>query len=287
MINIKTYTFLCAIILIPVLVSCNRTEKMNDELYPAKMYEDFPYDLSKPDTVFKLSYELVEISGLSNYNDRSLLAVQDENGIVFQIDARTGIIEKKVNFNKNGDYEGIEYVDSLVYILNSNGNLYYFVYPGSGNSVQVDQMKTGLDKKKNVEGLTVSNDGSELYISSKDGSEKNIFTFLKEDLNSVRAISVKEIKNFVSQQNIQTVTKVKFKPSGIAIHPLNGDIYILTHTGKAILTLDNQFKIISFVQLNPYRFPQPEGICFTSDGTMFISNEGNFQNSTLLKFSMR
>jgi len=289
----RTYTLgLFATSLLLLFAGCDeKTEKINNELYPAKLYDEIQYDLSKPDTTFLMPRDLTEISGLTNFNDQYLLAVQDENGIVFQVNTQTGQVDRKVYFGKNGDFEGIEYVDPIVYIAKSNGDLYWFEYPLSKNKVKSDRIKTALKRQNDIEGLGFHSSDSSLVLMCKGGSAKSIYFFNPRtttlDSEPVLSISVDQIRDFVTKNNIQTVRKVKFKPSGIAVHPITGEIFILAHTGKALLILDKQLEISSFVQLNPFRFQQPEGICFTSDGTLYISNEGKIRNGNILKFSMR
>jgi uncharacterized protein YjiK len=41
---------------------------------------------------------------------------------------------------------------------------------------------------------------------------------------------------------------------------------------------------MAMIKLNPKIFRQPEGICFSPDGTMYIASEGDGMEGTLLKF---
>ncbi len=271
------------------LVSCeNRTREFNAKLYPSSLYQNFEYDLSNPDTIFNLPPELVEISGLSNFNNSSLLAVQDEKGWVYQISTSSGKIIRKIKFGKKGDYEGIEYVDSKVYVTNSNGTIYSFKWTEK-SEIEAEVTKTSLKSSDNIEGL--GSKKTKLLLTNKDGSKKNIYSFSTEN-NKLKSeplatLTTKKIEEFIKQNKIHTVSKVKFKTSGIAVHPLTKETYLLAHGGKAIIVLNEELKIKSYVQLNPYLFKQPEGICFTSDGTLYISNEGTFGNGTILKYSLR
>ncbi len=264
------------------------------------MYNRFPYDLSQPDTTFILPAKLVEISGLANYNDEYLLAVQDEYGILFVIDIVTGVIIREIKFGKRGDYEGIEFVGNEVIVLKSNGTLYKFDYPEEKiTEIKAEEVKTSLDKKSEVEGLGYHKDGNRLLIASK---ESGIFDGLKSkgksvfvyDLsngelmeNPVCSITKKSIKKYINDAGITLPSKIDFKPSAIAVHPITNELYILSSVGKALLIMDMDENILNFTQLNPYLFRQPEGLSFTSDGTMYISNEGMGINAKILKFSYR
>jgi uncharacterized protein YjiK len=243
---------------------------------------------------------LVEISGLANYNDEYLLAIQDEYGVLFVIDNTTGKLTREIKFGKRRDYEGIEYVGNEVIVLSSNGTLYKFDYPEENlTEIKAEEVKTSLDPKNEMEGLGYYKDGNRLLIASKESGiisgkkskGKSVFVYnlssgeLME--NPVCSITKKSIKNYLSDTGITLPSKVNFKPSAIAVHPITNDLYILTSVGKALLIMDMEENILNFTQLNPYLFRQPEGLSFTSDGTMYISNEGSGMNARILKFSYR
>jgi len=65
-----------------------------------------------------------------------------------------------------------------------------------------------------------------------------------------------------------------FSPSGIAIHPTTYQIYILSSQGKTLSIFDSSKKLVAIIFLNKKEHLQPEGICFSPDGDLFISNEG-------------
>ena len=63
------------------------------------------------------------------------------------------------------------------------------------------------------------------------------------------------------------------KASGAAIHPFTGDIYVLSSVNKLLVILDKYHQVKSSYPLNPKLFKQPEGITFSENGTLIISNE--------------
>jgi uncharacterized protein YjiK len=66
---------------------------------------------------------------------------------------------------------------------------------------------------------------------------------------------------------------VEFGPSGVAVHPILSNIYVISSINKVLLVLSAEGKILEMVKLDKNRFPQPEGICFDKDGTMYLSSE--------------
>ncbi len=77
---------------------------------------------------------------------------------------------------------------------------------------------------------------------------------------------------------------VSFQPSAIAIHPITGNLYILASVGKSLAVFSKQGKMLSLVRLNSKIHAQPEGICFSPDGTLYIVNEGKDGKGIILKF---
>ena len=67
---------------------------------------------------------------------------------------------------------------------------------------------------------------------------------------------------------------IVFQPSGIALHPVTGNLYILAHVGKMILIVDRKGSILHYLSIDPAILPQPEGICFDTDGVLYIASEG-------------
>ena len=75
-----------------------------------------------------------------------------------------------------------------------------------------------------------------------------------------------------------------FKPSAAAIHPIDKRLYILSSAGQLLVITDNMGKVLEAYNLNPDRNPQAEGIAFSPEGTLFISNEGKYGKATLQIF---
>ena len=77
-----------------------------------------------------------------------------------------------------------------------------------------------------------------------------------------------------------------FFPSAIAVHPQTHDIYILSTRetkGMAVYTYGGVLKSFQFI--NKELMPQPEGICFSKNGDLFITTEGKHKEpARLLEF---
>lgn len=83
----------------------------------------FNYDLDKPDITHQLPAVLNEISGLTDIDNDHIACVQDELGIVFIYNFRSGEMVSQHRFDSVGDFEGLTYTGKSLYILRSDGRL--------------------------------------------------------------------------------------------------------------------------------------------------------------------
>ena len=265
----------------------------------------FNYSFNLPDKTFALAQPLREISGLSYTEKDQILAVNDELGIIYTLSPTSGDILKKEKFRSKGDYEGIEIIEDIIYVLKSNGTLYSYVQNGSQNYPSVN---TPLKDVNDVEGLGYDPQKNELLLACKgkclsptDQSKgyKSIYAFdleaqiLKESPRfSIQTTSLINHlpKGYLDAMSSQKeINKIKnrtrnFAPSGIAVHPITNDIYVLSSSGKSIAQCNSKGEVRILYLLDHKAYIQPEGICFAPDGTLFISNEGKRGSANLMVF---
>ncbi|QMW04499.1 SdiA-regulated domain-containing protein [Spirosoma foliorum] len=266
-----------------ILAGCGTSSQKNEKPEAGTIAPPFklPYQLSAPIEEYKLPKELTEISGLTYFKNDQLLCVQDEEAVVYVFDTKKGKVVKDFGFGGYGDFEGIEYVNDEVYVLESNGNLFRF----EPESKQIGKTKTELPKKTEVEGLGYDPKTKRLLIAVKDGkgsSDKAVYSF---DL--INKAVFKDMSLNDEQLEAAGIDPKTYKPSGIAVHPITGEWYILTSAGKRLLITSRQAKIIYSEPLDTKQFRQPEGICFAPNGDMYISSEGAGKKGYIMKFTYR
>lgn len=304
------------LVLIFLLVSSTvfPQESENYKLFEQTGYH-FPYQLSKPDKGWKLPKKLVEISGLSYVDKHSIACVQDEKASIYVFNVKKGEVETKTDFGDHGDYEGIEIVGNNAWVLKSNGTLYQVKDYLKGKNPVVKKYKTGLSSKNNAEGLAYDAISQSLLIACKgypfvnkdeERNAKEFKAIYRFDLKSgqldpkpfllIELDSIKHHKNYnaMTLLGIELLAffdtsdgDVSFQPSAIAIHPLTGNLYILASVGKSLTVFSRKGKMLSLVRLNSKVHAQPEGICFSPDGTLFIANEGKDGKGIILKFDQK
>lgn len=269
----------------------------------------FTYRLDKPDTVWHMPAELVEISGLSCFDESHIAAVQDEYARIYLLNTVSGTVVNTYKFGKKGDFEGIAIIDSTAWVLESNGNLYR-VENFQHSHPAVTKFATPLTAANNAEGLVYDRETNALLIAckGKPGLKKGekyegfkaIYSFRldnqKLDTTPRYLIDLSVIEEFqrsgaIRDFYIRAAKKAGlisdnlfFEPSGIAIHPHNNHLFVISHTAKLLLVLNREGHIVDIHRLDPRLFNQPEGICFSNDGTLYISNEGGRRFGNIMKF---
>lgn len=277
--------------------NANKNDKVMIPGPVGSAYSDyiFPFFLQKPSKQIELPKELKEISGLSLHQSGNfLLANHDEKGIIFFLNPENGEIQKELDLKIKGDFEGIEMVDDIIYMVKSNGELFSNKILEK-EELEITPYETGLKKKADVEGLAYLEIRNMLILACKGKSgkksEKNFYGFDIEagSLLPLPLITVSEddIKNFLAkytklqEDEIKKISK-DFSPSGIAIHPITGDWYILSSVGKLLFVLAPTGDILYIEKLDPNMYLQPEGIVFSKDGTqLYISSEAKDQTASL------
>ncbi len=273
-----------------------------DSLYQVVQNGKAKYDIKSPEKKYLLPYILEEISALSYYKDDILACVQDENGKVFFYNLVTEEIDHTTLFEYSGDYEGIEIVKDTVYIVKSNGDLFQLPVDFETEKRQATKFETPLKSKNDIEGLGYDSTTNDLLLvtkgtagisGDKNKDSRGVYRFnlkeMKLDKIPVFIITEKERRNFYKKnlpENSYDDKRLLFKPSAIAVSPIDGNYYILASVGNIMLVVSPQGEILESYTIPPSLLTQPEGLCFAPDGTMYISSEGEGDRGYILKYSL-
>lgn len=251
------------------------------------------YDLQRPSLTIKFeSDDLKEISALSLTDENGIfLSISDESGEFFFVDGTgSGKITRRVLFREKGDFEGAEMVGENLWALKSDGKLFEVSHWKTG-TLKVEEFATPLKKTDDVEGLGYDAGRQALLLACKGDPDsayrRNIYAFdLKtkqmqaEPLYSIDPNRVNQLVPYG-----ETEKHDFFSPSGVAKHPVSGDIYVISTALKRLVVLDKDSGNILFATtLDKKLLPQPEGIAFDHLGNLYISSEGKKEAGRMLKF---
>jgi WD40 repeat protein len=258
----------------------------------------FPYNLLKLSKKYKMPDDLLNISGLSYAGGNTFACIQDKKGIMYLFDIEKREITYAYKFGKAKNCEDVAIVNNTAYVLQGNGRIWQVDDFNKDNPLQKKGHKIKkhkpllLSEENNAEGLAFDRDSNSLLIACK-GSQDLEGQHL--DLNGKKAIYRFDLntKQFSPKPaymiDLGYLDNGKFAISGIAIHPITGDTYLITSANKMLVVLNQEGKVITTEHLDRKTFQKPEGICFNPDGDMFISNESRnkVRAGNILKFKYR
>ncbi len=269
-----------------------------------------PYRLGAPEKVFELPDALKEVSGLSWKGSNHVLAINDEQGIIYDYDLVADTLYQNLPFGDGRDYEGIAGLDRDAYLMASDGELIQVKNYASMEERATTKFSTGLKPFNDVEGLCFWKEKGVFLMACKGGpgsglsGQKAIYAYdtqasrLKpQDPLITLDLSMIEDSLFTNPldqmgHNLRKILASDadyqeiFSPSGIAVHPLSGRIYVISAYYKLLVILDENQAIRKVARLSHPLFHQPEGITFNKEGTLFISNEGKGGNPNILQFKL-
>jgi uncharacterized protein YjiK len=283
-------------------VSTDKQESAGNSKAANTASATFPYDLNHPSTTYTLPEILNEVSGVTFIDSTRLACIQDELGTAFIYNLASNSVEYEHKFDQEGDFEGVTFTTKALYILRSDGRLTewgnFNVHTG-GKEIQ---HITPLLQTTNNEGLCYDSLGNRLLIAGKNKpannkSERYIYEYnlakkefgtepaYRINLNAVEQTAVQLNLDLPKEYSAKGKEKAfNFRPSDLAVHPVTGEIYVLSASDKLLLVLDRKGNIQHLAKLAPELFPKAEGIAFSPNGTMLISNEAKGKRPTILIF---
>ncbi|MCB9208375.1 MAG: SdiA-regulated domain-containing protein [Ignavibacteriales bacterium] len=262
------------------LINCGSEKKVN-------------YDLDKYlQTEIKLPSELNEISGICFSDEGKLFGHNDERGIIYQIDLKSGEIIKSFQLGNKmikADFEDLAIVGKKFFIITSNGILFKFEEGEDLQKVKVIEKDLHFSSKFNIEGLCYDETSNSLLITSKEYPGKNLGNVRAVYSYSLSSNSVDQKPKFViSLKDLKENFNIRdFYPSAITKDRATGNYLILSAKGKPSLIKINPLgKIISAIKLNPKTHPQPEGIAFDKNNNILICDEGASKSGKITIYKM-
>lgn len=286
----------------PILVSllaCGNSHRVDTPLDDST----YRFDFTTPDLEFDLPGRLREISGLTMISDSLVGAIEDETGVIYVININSGEVVNQFKFGKKGDYEGIELVDDTMYVLRSDGEI-YMVANWQSEDPQTLRIRTYLDRKNDTEGLGYQAEHHRLLIAAKEYPGKgrsrvrSIFGFdlFRKELDPEPAYLIPldtiGVRLGLPGEWIRTLLAPildleGFKPSALAVHPLTGDIFVISSVLKVIAVLNSGGKLTALFPVEVDGMPQPEGLAFLSNGDLLIATEGRGGKGRIFRFNHR
>lgn len=238
------------------------------------------YNFKSPDATWELPSALKEISGMNLLNDSVMLCQEDENGKLYLYNLSSKEIDKTIPFSNPQDYEDLAVVGADVYLIQSNGNIVQVT--GYLQTPVLKKYKTALSRKNDTEGICYDRVSNALLIACKEDQS------ISETSKQPKAIYTFKLDGDVLTEKPLLVFEEKdFKPSAIAVHPVTGNIFVLSASKRKLLEVNRQGDVLQRYELKGDLFKQPEGLTFSATADLYISNEGAGGNGNILMFKYK
>lgn len=235
---------------------------------------------------------LTEISGLEYLSKDRFACVQDEEGTIFIYNTAQNKVEKEIPFGGAGDYEGIAVAGTTAYVVRSDGRLFEVSNFESTRPV-VKEYATPLTADHDVEGLCYDPKNNRLLLAIKgedpgNQRSKGIYAFdlVARKLAPTPAVQI-NLEDDIFSGSQEKKLKNIMQPSDLEVHPTTGDLYITEGASPKLLIMDAEGNKKHLYRLSTSDFPQAEGITFTPDGELFISNEGKGGSGTIVNVQVK
>ncbi len=259
---------LFVLLILSLWLSCTPRKEKNTS---SQFEETELYALAQP-KVLELPDLLNEVSGLAYYpKDTSVFAIVDEMGLLFKIPLNDHKNYKYWEFDKSRDYEDLVYIDSMFYILVSDGDIVTVNF--SGDSMVSKKHDIDLPGENEFETMFVAPDSTGVILVCKecDHDKKSAISSYKFSLTDTGGRYEPYIVFDMSELKEQR--DEHFKAGAGNVNPLTREIYLITSVQKLLAIADSSGKVHKMIQLDPKLYKQPEGLTFTPEGHMVISNE--------------
>ena len=138
-----------------------------------------------------------------------------------------------------------------------------------------------------IEGLAYDPGGDRLVLPCKNALRRefrNRLIVLAVPLRTMRVQN--ELAVSIPFAELPPGLRGGVQPTSIEVHPRTGNWIVLSSGPAALIELDRQGKMLDAATL-PKRHSQAEGLTFTSDLTMLISDEGGKGLGTLTLYAAR
>ncbi len=233
------------------------------------------YDWENPVKI-NLPEELDEISGIVfNPADSSIVSLNDEEGILYSFRPEKPNLLHDSRFHKGADFEELISVRPYWYAMKSNGNLYRITNAFADNT-DAETYPFHLTGKNEFEAMLYDSSNNRILLFCKvcqktPSASPDVYSFnlASSTFDSIPAFQI----TLTETQKKELPQAHQLQISGAAIHPYNGKWYLICSVSGVLIITDNKGVCQEIYNLKRKIFKQPEGICFATNGDLFISNE--------------
>jgi len=221
--------------------------------------------------------ELREVSGLTATGSDTVLAVGDEQALIFEIELTTARVRSRIQVGDPillGDFEGIERIDQTIYLVDSQGTL---VAGRKSEKRGFARFTTDLADGCEIEGLAQDPQTGFLYMLCKKLKGKankarvKMFAFSADTHELVPRADL----DFDGSSALSSLGGKNLSPSGLVFSPDGQTLTVVAAKQHALLVFSRAGELLHVQQLpKAGRHRQTEGVALLPDGRIVLADEG-------------
>ena len=248
---------------------------------------DYDFD-DGPAQAHALAAPLAEISGLA-FDDRGrLFAHDDERARIHQLEPGTGRIIRSIPIGDpplQGDFEGLAVVGARFFLITGLGTILE-IEEGGGRARLLRRVATGLGARCETEGLAFDPATQLLLAPCKTprgrALEGHLVIFA---IPLTTLIAPAGPRHSIPLPALASVgMREGFHPSSVEVHPRSGALLLASAQEEALVEIARDGSVLGAARLRRQAHPQPEGIAFGPDLTLWIADEGGDGRGTLSRY---
>jgi len=233
-----------------------------------------------------LGADLAEISGLALTPDGRLFTHGDEQGRVFELDYRRGVVVKRFTLGAppvKADFEAIAVAGDAMYLLTSKGKLYQFQEGANGELVEYSLHDTRLRHECEFEGVAFDSTINSLLLACKNvltkGALRDSLVVYRWRLGTGSGPRASRLTVPLAQV-IGTNRWPGLHPSDITVDPVSGNYVLVAAEERALIEITPSGQMV-FARPLPSGLAHAEGVAVTRDSLLIVSTEAGRHSAAI------
>ena len=262
--------------------------------------EDGYFDLTHPNSVQTLPMGVQPFSDITLLDSTHLIGLNQELGSLYMYNLDDHTVAPFLPWDLGAKICNVSNLDSTLVLVDDAKHIHFLQAPYDSTSLttlsleneQFEATSVCLHKETNRLFLISSN---QERVEGYSSSSIYAYNLNQHKLNPqpLFTISGEDVEAFAIQNNLlvpdsdlsikdDTLERINFTPSAIAVHPKTNEIYVLSSVDHTLVVLDQFGKVVNFTTLDKITFSNPSAMTFRPNGDLLITN-GNLMNPTVIQ----